>query len=83
MTTEQTIKNCGSCAHWDAKNKRNCSTPESPHYMADCLFDVDSLLPPHCVVIEQTYELNGCKCPRHFARTQTFLIRLTPKEDNP
>src|SRR5574343_588648 len=54
---------CGICGNWDHSKKRNCSNPGTPVYYSQCLYPVEQLVLPHCVVFEETHSESGTNCP--------------------
>lgn len=56
-------KSCGVCGNWDHGKKRNCSNPGTPVYYSQCLYPVEQLVLPHCVVFEETHSEGGTNCP--------------------
>ena len=56
-------KSCGICGNWDHSKKRNCSNPGTPVYYSQCLYPVEQLVLPHCVVFEETHAESGTNCP--------------------
>lgn len=54
---------CGTCIYWDHANKRNCSTLEMPVYYSQCLYPIDDLVLPGCVLCEEMRMDDGTHCP--------------------
>ena len=56
-------KKCGLCTYWAHSKKRNCSSPATPSYYADCLCPVNETALPDCVERVEMHEAHGAQCP--------------------
>ena len=54
---------CGLCTYWAHSHKRNCSSPATPAYYAECLYPIDHSAMPDCIETSEMHEGHGTKCP--------------------